>query len=56
MGLNPELRDDVLAAWADALPGVHLRHDRAALGGDAVFLRAAPLDEWTLVLALKVVS
>lgn len=55
VGLNPELRDDVLAAWADALPGVRLRHERPA-GADAVFLRAAPLDEWTLVLALKVVA
>ncbi len=56
VGLNAELRDDVLAAWADALPGVRLHHERAGLGAGAVFLRAAPLDEWTLVLALKVVT
>ncbi|MCO5170824.1 MAG: isoleucine--tRNA ligase [Planctomycetes bacterium] len=54
VGLNPELRSDVLAAWADALPGARVL-ERAERDG-ATFLRAAPLDEWTLVVGLRVVA
>jgi isoleucyl-tRNA synthetase len=57
VGLNPELRGEVLGALRaqeGALPGVRLLEQAGQAG--ATFLRPAPLDDWTLVLALRVVS